>query len=276
MGECKYCHKNTGWFNTKHLECEQKFNHGIKEIRNILKNSFDLKEDFFTRKEQIDKIIKESYIDHDTLVSVYRELLDDAVTNFLNDDVIDKKEEYCIARFIQFTGMPQNILNTTHALDKIIQSRIIQEILHGNVPKPAITIAGDFPFMLSKKETLIWVFRNVTLYEQKIKREYVGRSRGINVRIAKGVYYRTGSFKGTPVETSYMQRISTGIVCLTDSHLYYSSIVKSVKIPYEKILSVESSSNGIGIQKEGTNSKLIFLEGVSSWFCYNVISNLKP
>lgn len=275
MGECIYCHKNAGWFSSKHLECEQKFNHGIGEIRVIVRNSFDLKEDFFVRKEQIDQIIRESYIDQDALVFIYRELLEDAVMFFLDDDIIDKKEEYCIARFIQFTGMSQNILNTTHALDKVIQSRIIQEILLGNIPKPAITIMGDFPFILSKNETLIWLFRNVTLHEQKMRREYVGRSRGFNLRIAKGGYYKTGSFKGTPIETNYMQRISIGNVCLTDRHLYYSSIEKSIKISYDKILSIESYSNGIGIRKEGVNSKPVFLEGVSSWFCYNVISNLR-
>lgn len=62
MGEYKYCHKNAGWFSSKHLECEQKFNRGISEIRAIVGNSFNLKEDFFMRKEQIDQIIRREYV----------------------------------------------------------------------------------------------------------------------------------------------------------------------------------------------------------------------
>ena len=50
---------------------------------------------------------------------------------------------------------------------------------------------------------------------------------------------------------------------------------KSLKIPYNKIISIESYSNGIGIQKDGANSRPIFLEGVSSWFAYNVVANCK-
>lgn len=275
MGTCKYCHKDAGWLSSKHLVCEEKNNQGRNEIKAIIRNSFDLKKDFFIHKAQIDNIIATSFIDHDALVVIYRELLDEAVTKFLNDGIIDKKEESSIARFIQFTEIPQNTLNTTHALDKVVQSRILQDILQGNPIKQVIAIVGEFPFMLAKNETLVWLYRNTILHEQKIKREYVGRSRGLNIRIAKGVYYRTGSFKGSPIETNYMQKVGVGCVCLTDKNMYFSSMERSLKVPYSKIISIESYSNGIGIQREGTNSKPIFLEGVSSWFCYNVISNLK-
>ena len=275
MGECKYCHKDAGWFSSKHSDCEDKYNIGVTKLKAIIRNCFEKKEDFFLHKSETDRICADSYIGQDFLISIYRELLEEAVNKYLNDGVIEKNEETCIARFIQFSGFTQKSLNTTHALDKVVQSRVIQEILKGNVPKPAITISGDFPFMLSKNETLIWMFRNIILHEQKTRREYTGRSSGFNIRVAKGIYYRTGGFKGTPVETSYMQRISEGSVCLTDKNLYFSSMEKSLKIPYDKIISIESYSNGLGLQKDGANSKPVFFERLDSWFCYNVISNLK-
>ena len=113
--------------------------------------------------------------------------------------------------------------------------------------------------MLEKTETPIWLFRNVTLHEQKTIRQTVGRHRGFNIRVMKGVYYRTGGFKRTPVETTSMQKVGIGMV----------------KIPYDKIISVNSYSNGIDLQKDGAREKPFFLEGVDSWFCYNVIANLK-
>lgn len=275
MGECKYCHKDAGWFSSKHSDCEEKYKSGVSELKAIIRDDFEKREDFFLHKNEIDRICANSFIEQSSLLSIYRELLEDAINNYLNDNIIDKKEEWNIARFIQFTGFPQNLLNTTHALDKVVQSRIIQEILQGNIPKPSITISGNFPFMLSMNETLIWMFRNITLHEQKVKREYHGRSGGFNIRVAKGIYYRTGGFKGTPVETNYMQRISEGCVCLTDKNLYFSSMEKSLKIPYDKIISIETYSNGLVLQKEGANGKPIFFERLDSWFCYNVISNLK-
>ena len=176
---------------------------------------------------------------------------------------------------MQFTGLPQSVLNANQSLEKVVQSKVLQDILQGNVPAPNITINGDFPFLLGKGEHLIWLFRDITLHQQKVQREYVGRSRGVSVRVMKGVYYRTGGFKGHPVETTVMQRIGIGSVCLTDKNLYFASPEKSLKIPYTKILSIDSYSNGIGLQKDGASAKPMFLEGINSWFTYNVIANLK-
>jgi hypothetical protein len=72
-----------------------------------------------------------------------------------------------------------------------------------------------------------------------------------------------------------MDRVGVGIACLTTKYIYFSSPEKSIRIPYDKILSVETYSNGVGLQKDGTNDKPIFLEGINSWFAYNVIANLK-
>ena len=38
----------------------------------------------------------------------------------------------------------------------------------------------------------------------------------MSFRIMKGVYYRTGGFKGYPVETTIIQKMGTGSVCFTD------------------------------------------------------------
>ena len=97
----------------------------------------------------------------------------------------------------------------------------------------------------------------------------------MSIRVCKGVYYRTGGFKGHPIETTVMQKVSKGTICLTTKHLYYHSPEKSFKIPYSKIINLESYSNGLGIHKDGISSKPIFFEGLDSWFSCNVIENLR-
>lgn len=275
MGKCKYCGQDAGFFHSKHDECQRKFNQGLESIKQIVGICFANKEDFYLKEREINAIVQNSYIDSHALQQVYCTAFDDAIDNYLNDGVIDTQENQIVARFMQFTGLPQSVLNTHQSLEKVVQSKVLQDILQGNVPTPNITISGDFPFLLGKGEHLIWLFRNITLYQQKVQREYVGRSRGVSVRVMKGVYYRTGGFKGRPVETTVMQRIGTGSVCLTDKNLYFASSEKSLKMPFSKILSIESYSNGIGLQKDGASDKPMFLEGINSWFIYNVISNLK-
>ena len=62
-----------------------------------------------------------------------------------------------LARFIQFSGLPQATLNTNKSLEKMLQSKVIQDILAGNKPAPRIQISGVFPFMLGKDRELSMV-----------------------------------------------------------------------------------------------------------------------
>ena len=275
MSKCKYCGLDAGFVHSKHEECERKHLQGLSAIKQIISTCFASKEDFYLHDRDIKRIIQDSYIDANALNKEYLTAFDNAIDQYLDDGVIDSSEEQTVARFIQYSGLPQNVLNTNQSLEKVLQSKVLQDILAGNTPTPRITIAGDFPFMLGKTEHLVWLFRNVTLHQQKVKKEYVGRTHGMSFRIMKGVYYRTGGFKGHPVETTVMQKIGTGSVCFTDKNIYLACPEKSLKIPYNKILSLDSYSNGVGLQKDGANDKPIFLEGINSWFTYNVIANYK-
>ena len=236
---------------------------------------FRTKEDFYLHRDELAAICRDSYVTPEECGSLYCSALDSAITRYLDDGIIQPDEERAVARFVQFTGLPQQTLNSNRSLERVVQSKVLQEILQGRVPAPCITISGNFPFLLAKNENLIWLFRNVTLQMQKVRREMVGRSRGMSFRVCRGVYYRTGGFRGTPVETTYMDRVGTGSVCLTDRHLYFHSPEKALKIPFSKIIALDAYSNGLHVQKEGAREKPMFFEGLDSWFCYNVISNLK-
>ncbi|MDE6447360.1 MAG: hypothetical protein K2L35_03475 [Muribaculaceae bacterium] len=275
MGKCKYCGQDAGFFRSQHAECEQSHQNGIARIMAILAGCFERKEDFYLHQNELQAICREAFVTDDICRQIYCRAFDAAIEQYLDDGIIDNDEERTVARFMQFTGLPQHLLNANKSLEKVVQSKVLQELLNGQVPTPRITISGSFPFLLSKNEHMLWLFRNVTLQMQKVRRETVGRTRGVSVRICKGVYYRTGGFRGHPIETTYMQRIGTGSVCLTDKNLYFHSPEKSLKIPFSKILSLDPYSNGLGVQKDGANDKPIFFQHLNSWFCYNVISNLK-
>lgn len=243
-------------------------------MRDILAEHFDSRNDFYLRRQDILRLRKESFIDDTECREIYRQAFDDAIERYLDDGIIDAEEERTVARYMQFTGLTQTELNSNRSLEKVVQSKVLQDILNGTVPTPRITISGSFPFILGKGEHLLWLFRDVTLMMQKTRREYVGRSRGVSMRICKGVYYRTGGFRGEPVETTVMRPVATGTVCLTDRNLYFHSPEKSLKIPLGKILTLEPYSNGLGLQKDGANDRPVFFENLNSWFCYNAIVNL--
>lgn len=274
MGTCKYCGKDAGFLSSKHSVCEMAFNDGRRKLLTILQSVFISKKDFYLLDNEIQKTAQSSYINKTELDSIYVEALDNAIELFLNDNVISQDENTIVARFQQYTGLSQSVLNINKSLDKVVQSSILQNLIAGNIQSPNITITGDFPFLLQKNEKVLWLYRNVDYYEQKIKTEFRGRSNGLSFRVAKGIYYRIGGFKGSPIETTCNQHIGKGSLCLTDKHIYFSSLQKTVKIPYSKLINLEPYSDGVGLQKDGNSAKPIYFTGVDSWFIYNLISNL--
>lgn len=275
MGECRFCHKDAGLFKQEHVECRKKYEDAKVSVSRTIEQCFASKTDFYTKSNEISSALTSGMITGEERDKLFVSCLDKAVESYLSDNIIDDSEYRMITRFVQFTGMPQTTINVNHSLDKVVQSQVLNEILQGKVPTQRFSIAGGLPFMLSRDEFPVWVFRNITMHEQKTIRQTVGRMRGFNIRVAKGIYYRTGGFKGTPIETTSMQKIGVGMVCLTTKNIYFSSPERSVKIPYDKIISVNTYTNGIDLQKDGAKEKPVFFEGVDSWFCYNVIANLK-
>lgn len=260
----------------KHQECEAGFNNAKVRLSSLLQQIFASKEDFYVYDKQIQTILSDGHIDSATKEELFVSALDNAVSIYLSDNVISNEEKNVIARFQQYTKLPQTSLNSHKSLEKVVQSSILQDVINGHIPTPRIQVNGQFPFILGKGETMIWVYRDVECLEQKVQKQYVGGSHGMNFRIAKGVYYRVGGFKGTPIEHTVMKSVGIGMVCLTDKQLYFSSPQKNFKIPYSKLIYMEPYSNGIGLQKDGASAKPFVFRGIDSWFIYNLISNLIP
>lgn len=274
MAQCKYCNTDAGFLKSKHTECEKKHNEGCQNLTSLLLNAFQNFTDFYLLDSQIKTITSSSYISNEIQQHIYSTTFDIAIEKYLNDGVISDQEAKTVARFQQYTALSQQILNANKSLERVVQAKILQQLFSGQTPTSSISINGTLPFLFQKNENPIWVYRNVQYYEQKVKKEYRGRSQGVSFRVMKGVYYRVGGFKGTPIETIQNAHIGTGVVALTEKHIYFSCPQKSFKIAYNKLIHIEPFSDGLGLQKDGTSARPFFLKGMDSWFAYNFIMNL--
>jgi len=135
-------------------------------------------------------------------------------------------------------------------------------------------IHGNLPIMLSTGEYVIWDYPNVTMYQEKIVKEWVGRSSGWSYRVMKGVYYRVGGSKGHPVEHSTMENMGIGTLFLTNKNIIFYSPMKSSKTPYKKLIGITPYSDGIELQKDGANAKRLVFQGFDSWFIMNLLSSI--
>lgn len=272
MGKCTYCQKSAGIFKKVHKECEQNNKSGLQKIS-------DLSSCFFSNPNsvsisELNTISQDSFVSKsklkELLVGTYSEFLD----KFLDDGTLSDDEEKILKEFQDKLELTQNDLEEKDLLSKTFRASILRQLINGEELTNRLNIKGNLPFKFQKNENLIWLFQNVELFEQRIKTTYKGGSQGVSLRIVKGVYYRTSSFKGHPVKTMNIVPIANGMVALTNKHIYFSSGLKNFRINYDKIITIDPYSDGIGITKDGVSSKPQVFKNVDGWFCYNFIKNI--
>ena len=191
----------------------------------------------------------------------------------LDDHVLTEAEEAALVALQQALPISQQHLDKNGAISKLAQAALLRDISNGVISQ-RVEFIGALPFNLQKSETLVWIFQKVEYFEEKTRTQYVGGSSGVSFRIAKGVYYRTGGFKGERVQTAETVHVDNGMLGVTTKHIYFSGSSKRFRINYNKIVSFEPYSDGIGLQRDAQTAKpQSFLTG-DGWFTYNLIVNL--
>ena len=200
------------------------------------------------------------------------EVLNKAAQKYLEDGLISDSEQAKLDDFTHGFNLPVNNLPAQFDggnIEKMQQSVILRNLQNGVLP----TIqAWALPIMLSSGERVIWSYDQVTMYQEQITREWVGRHSGFSFRVMKGVYYRTGGSKGYPVERSSMENMGRGTLILTNKNIFFHSSVLSVRIPYKKLIGMTPYSDGIELHQEGVKAKRLVFQGFDSWFMMNVLS----
>lgn len=273
MGICIYCGKPAGFLRKKHRECEEKRNKGMTEMVRLAKEAALGMHPIEGLSNELAGIAENSFISseqiRETLISGWEQ----AVSHFLEDGNLEIQEEDRLTSFAEHFALTQEDLDKNGAYTKFVRGAVLRELMEGKIPKRCQPV-GALPFNFQRSETLIWIFNNVAYYEDKTRRRYVGGSQGVSLRIAKGLYYRVGSFRGHPVETTERVHVDTGILAVTTKHIYFHGSTKSFRVRFDKIVSFTPYSNGIGIQRDASTAKpQVFVTG-DGWFTYNLLVNI--
>lgn len=118
----------------------------------------------------------------------------------------------------------------------------IGRINDGRLPQLA---AAEVQLVLKKGE-VAHLTANVILAKEQVTREFRGASRGMSFRLAKGVYYRTGQFKGHSVVTgTALVAADTGVLTVTSERTVFSGSRASLEFAYAKLLDITGYSDGV-------------------------------
>lgn len=191
------------------------------------------------------------------------------VTIMLEDNYFSDEEQNQLTRFMGH--FPDSIWEE-NVLEKIHQARVIKALIDDE-PLPKAP-SFETSLLLSKNEILIYIFDDVRFAQERTSTIYVGGSRGISVRVAKGVYFRSSGSRGYTEKTSAIQTIDTGELAITTQNIYFRGRNRSFKIDLKKVINLEAFSDGIKVEKDGVSFKPYYFLDVDVWFAGNLISLL--
>ena len=280
MGNCKYCGKPAGFLRSKHAECEEQHQQrerviqgGRQRIAVEVLRAIKGSESFDSLEKTIAEIEQTSFVPPTERKALLTKGWENSVEQFLEDGILDTTEEERLVEFKERFALSQSELDRNGALTKTAKAAVLRDVLNGVIPQ-RMSVDGNLPINLQKGEQIVWAFSGSKYLEDKTRRQFVGGSQGVSVRVMKGVYYRVGAFKGQAVEHTERVHIDTGWVVVTNKNIYFAGPQKSVRLPYAKIVSFEPFSDGIGVMRDTATAKpQIFVTG-DGWFTYNLVTNL--
>lgn len=98
---------------------------------------------------------------------------------------------------------------------------------------------------------------------------------GINIKIAKGVYYRVGNIKTVPNTSTELTTLDTGILYFTDKRLIFAGNKGNKVMPLNKIFDLTLYSDAITVQKDtGKPATLFPIDGTPTKLIVAMISKL--
>jgi hypothetical protein len=273
MGDCKHCGKPAGFLRSTHPECREQFEHGKQEILSAVSQAVDEAGALDGLPGRITNIAQRSFVREAEQRALIARSWASAVDRFLEDGILEESEEKRLMELKSRFSLTQSELDESGALTKVTKAAVLRDILNGVVPQ-RMTLSSGLPINLQKGEQVVWAFPNSDYLEDKTKRQYVGGSQGVSIRVMKGVYYRVGAFKGEAIDRTVRVHVDTGLVAITNKHIYFSGPAKSVRLPYAKIVSFQPFNDGVGVVRDAQTAKpQIFVTG-DGWFTYNLVTNL--
>ncbi len=272
MGTCNYCGQEAGWFRSAHTECKDNCNNACQELTTLAQTIAEGKA-LLCSSEQFKQIAKRNFVPQE---DVHRAVVggwEMAVENCLADRFLSAEEEKSIMDYAKHFNVSQVELDRNGMYSKLVMSGVLRDVVERKTTN-RLNMIGSIPFNLQKKEALIWIFKNVRFHEEKISRHYEGSSSGFSFRVAKGITYRTGQFKGRPVDRSTLVHIDTGLLGITTQHVYFAGPRKSFRAHYDKIVSFIPYSDGFGIHRDVPNAKPQTFQTGQGWFSYSLVTEL--
>jgi hypothetical protein len=156
--------------------------------------------------------------------------------------------------FARLIGLVDQEIGQTDGFRSATLSMILWSVMVHGDPAPFVYVPHH-PFNLKAGEIPIMFFGSVVYLQETVSRGYQGGYGGLSVRLARGVYYHFGGFKGQRIDAAMLKEIDYGGMLLTTQNIYFGGEHRTFRIPYEHVVSFRPHSDGIGVFRDTANAK---------------------
>jgi hypothetical protein len=269
MGTCSFCGKNAGLFRSEHQECRQRHDDAIARTPELFTRVLTDQVEPEIFRGLMRDLAASAHIRDDeyhTLVCRGFAKMTDAA---LAEGGLTRENESRIKKLSSVFGLTADQF-ADDAGTRLVLAAILRDLAdHKFVER--VTVEGNLPVNLEKNEQIVWVFQDVSYYTTHTETEYVGSSAGISVRLMKGVYVRSGSYRGHPIRTDLLSLESVGKLVIATSNVYFISTKKALKVPLKKIIGITAHADAVTILHDGASARPMIFTVDNPTFVADVI-----
>ena len=223
--------------------------------------------------DSLTETLRQSNLSQGDQTKVLVQAWEAAVEGALEDGLFTLDEENALNRYINHFNLSQSQTDANGVHTSLIKAAVIRDIIEGIIPQRQ-NIVGRIPFNLMKSETLVWVMQDVDYIEEVTRRERRGSSHGLSIRVARGIYYRPGTFRSRNVEWDETVHQDTGLLGFTTKHVYFSGSKKKFRVRYDRIVDFEPFDDGFRLMRDAQTAKPQNFRTGDGWFSFNLATNL--
>jgi hypothetical protein len=272
MGKCIYCNEEAGFLKAKHKSCVENAKLAADRIENAISG---LQLDTSSGRSLVDLVARERVAGNFPEEN-FRRLIDMMLTKvanqFLEDSIISEAEEGVISALLSSWGTIASAPVKSQVLTRVSKALTLGDLANGMFPNRFD--GSGMPIILRKGETWVWGFSSVKYHMFKKNRQFVSGSRGVSVRVAKGVYFRAGASRGRTIVTDDLVHEDTGVFAITNQALHFKGNSASFRLPFDKLQSVQPYADCVEVSDTKQTSKPFYFDVDDPVFAANTIMNL--
>jgi hypothetical protein len=181
-------------------------------------------------------------INRNNAIKIFNEYKDRA----LSDRRLTPEEEQELLELKRNLQLSDNdVLTSQQDREEYFYCKLLWEVENGILPEI------ESPVLLQKNEVCHIAIDATRLETKVVTTGYTGGSRGVSIRIAKGVSYRVGGYRSRPIKEEVTFRYPGSLV-ITSKRIVFMATEKGFSIPLNKLDSIDPYQDGIGFQKGAT------------------------